>query len=122
MLLCLFEYADVAEHGGESGVELVERGFVEGVVVHLLDDGGAAVEHFHMQVELEAVEMPPLSILILLPELVFFGAPFFQGFGGNVELFGGAGQIAVQLVDLIEGADFGIESIAAFHGRGPRDW
>ena len=96
----------MAEHGGEGGVELVEGGFGEGGVVHLLDDGGAAIEHLGVEIELESVEMAPLSVLVLLAELGFFGAPFFEGFGRDFQFFGGVREVAVELVKFVEGVDF----------------
>ena len=105
----------MGEQGGEGGVQLVEGRVFEGLGVHLLDNLAAAFEHLGMDVEAEAVEVAPLAFVVFAAEFGFFGAPFFQGFGGDAEKFGGAGEIAFELVDLIEGVDFGAEWVSAFH-------
>ena len=46
------------------------------------------------------------------------GAPFFQRFDGYFEQFAGALEIAVVLIDLVEGIDFGVEGVSSFHGLG----
>ena len=90
--------------------------------MHLLDDGGAAFEHLDMEIELEAFEMTPLARLVVASEFGFFGAPFFQGLGGDAELCSGEGEIAIELVDFVEGVDFGVEGVAAFHGALLSGW
>ena len=69
-----------------------------------------------MQVELEAFEMTHLSLAVVLSEVGFFGAPFFQGFDGDIELLAGQGEIAVELIDLVEGSDFAVQGVSPIHG------
>ena len=93
-----------------------ERGLFQGLVVHAGENGVAAVDHFELQVELQAFEMADLPLAVLVAEGGFGSAPFFQCFGGNVELFGGVLQVAVVLVELVEGVDFVVEGVSSFHG------
>jgi len=86
-LLRLLEFVDMGEQGGEGVVELVEWGIHDGIGIDLLDYALEAFEQLDMQVEAESVEIAPLAILVGLSELGFIGTPFFEGSGGDVELF-----------------------------------
>ena len=87
VLLRLLEFVDMGEQGGEGVVELVEGGIHDGIGIYLLDNAFDSLEHLDVQVEAESVEIAPLAILVDLSELGFIGAPFFEGSGGDVELF-----------------------------------
>ena len=93
-----------------------ERGLGQGILVHLGEDGVAAFDHFDLQVELQAFEMARLAFAVVGAEGFFGGAPIFQGFDGDFELFAGALEIAVVLVDLVEGVNFGVQGVSSFHG------
>ena len=94
-----------------------ERGLGQGILVHFGKNGVTAFDHFDLEVELQAFELAGLSFAVVGAERFFGSAPFFQGFDGDYELFAGALEIAVVLVDLVEGVDFGVEGVSSFH-----DW
>ena len=79
----------------------------------------AALQRFQAQFEGQSVEAAVGAFEIIASEIEFFGTPFFQGFGRDFELSAGAGKVAVEAVELVEGVDFGIEGVAAFHAWAP---
>ena len=79
----------------------------------------AAFQCFEAQFEGQSVEATVRASAIIASEIEFFGAPFFQGFGWDIELSAGEGEVAVEAVELVEGVDFGIECVAAFHVWAP---
>ena len=80
---------------------------------------GAAIQCFEAQLEGQSVEATVRAFAIIASEIEFFGAPFFQGFGWDIELSAGEREVAVEAVELVEGVDFGIECVAAFHVWAP---
>jgi len=96
---------------------LGERGLGQGILVHFGKNGVTVFDHFDLQVELQAFEMAGLSFAVVGAEGFFGGAPIFQGFDGDFEQFAGALEIAVVLVDLVEGVNFGVKGVSSFH-----DW
>ena len=116
ILVCLIDILGVFQQGVERGVELVQAGVCEGIGVDVVEDVVGAAEQFQFHTGLEAgdIAVKPLAVSVL--EFGFDGAPFFKSFGRDVELSAGELQVTVILVDAIEGLDFGVESVAFFHG------
>ena len=79
----------------------------------------AAFQCFEAQLEGQSVVATVSASAIIASEIEFFGAPFFQGFGWDIELSAGEREVAVEAVELVEGVDFGIEGVAAFHVWAP---
>ena len=90
-------------------------GVGESLVGHVIEDGVAAFEQFDVQAGEESVEAAVLLAEMLCSELVFTGGPFLQGFDGDVESGFDALEVAVELVEEVEGFDFVIESVAFWH-------
>ena len=112
---CLPQFKGLAEQGVEGGIQLAERCVFQGMRGHLGEDRFAAIQHFCVQDEFKTVVVSPLSITVIAPEIGFAFAPIFQGSDGDIERLADESQIAIELVDLIEGVDFGIELVAAGH-------
>ena len=98
---------------------MIERGFRQGILVHFVEQIAAALQRFEAQFEGQSVEAAVGALEIIASEIEFFGTPFFQGFGWDFELSAGAGEVAVEAVELVEGVDFGIEGVAALHAWAP---
>ena len=112
---CLPQFKGLAEQGVEGGIQLAERCVFQGMRGHLGEDRFAAFQHFCVQVEIKTVVVSPLSFTVIAPEIGFAFAPVFEGSDGDIERLADVSQIAIELVDLIEGVDFGIEMVAAGH-------
>ena len=95
--------------------ELGGRSFRKCFVGHVIEDGVGAFEQFDMEAGEETVEALVLLVEELGSELVFGGRPFLEGFDGDVETGFDALEVAVELVELVEGVDFVIEPVAFGH-------
>ena len=96
-------------------MELIQGGVFEGVGIDEFKDFVGALEQFQAHPGLEAGDFAGFLLVEFVAEVGFDGAPFLEGFGGNVELAAGGLEVAVILVDLVEGVDFGVEGVAVFH-------
>ena len=119
ILGCLIDILGVLQQGVEGGVELVQAGVCEGIGVDVVEDVIGAAQQFQLHTGLEAgdIAVKPLAVSAL--EFGFDGAPFFQGFGRDVELSTGELQVTVILVDAIKRLNFGVQRVSFFHGSGP---
>ena len=68
------------------------------------------------ELEFEAGGALVQAVFVFVSEVGFGGAPFFQGFDGDVELGFDVLGSAVVLFEQVERFDFGSEGVAAFHG------
>ena len=98
---------------------MIEWRSCQGFLVHFVEQMVAALQRFQAQFEGQSVEAAVGALEIIASEIEFFGTPFFQGFGWDFELSAGVGEVAVEAVELVEGVDFGIESVAALHVWSP---
>ena len=98
---------------------MIEWRSCQGFLVHFVEQMVAAFQRFQAQFEGQSVEAAVGALEIIASEIEFFGAPFFQSFGRDFELSAGEGEVAVEAVELVEGVDFGIEGVAAFHVWAP---
>ena len=89
---------------------------MEGVVVEVVEDGVSAFEQFEVELGEESVEALVLLDGVIGTDLVFGGGPIAQGFDGDIELGGGAAQVAFECIDEVEGVDFAGEGVAFWHG------
>ena len=111
----LLQLQSMVEQCGQCGIELTQGRFCQGFAVYLFEDFLAAFEHFGLQIELESIEMPFLSLVIFGAEAYFGCPPAFQCFGRDFQQVAGHFEIAVVLIELIEGCNFFVERIASCH-------
>ena len=111
----LLQFQSVVEQCGQCGIELAQGRFCQGFAVYLFEDFLAAFEHFCLQIELESIEMSFLSLVIIGAQVYFVCAPAFQSFGRDFQQFAGHFEIAVVLIELIEGCNFFVQCITPYH-------
>ena len=75
--------------------------------------------HVREQFEFDIGDVAVLAVVVLFSEFGFIGAPAAQGFEGDFEFRFDEVEVAVVLVEEIEGLDFGIEVVFCWHGGGP---
>ena len=106
----------MADNCIEGVGELGGGGVGESGTVHIVKDCETAFDQFQVQVAEQSVEAAVLLIEVLGSKLVFGCRPFLQGFDGDVEPVFDEAEIAVELIEQVEGFDFVIESVAFRHG------
>ena len=81
-----------------------------------LHDVAGRFVHVVDQFEFAVGDVAVLSVVVLKPQIVLVAAPAAQGFDGDVELGFDEVEVAVVLVEQVEGLDFGIEVVFWGHG------
>ena len=98
---------------------MADGGLVDCLPVEFIHDGEAAFAHGDEELEFDAGGALVQAVFVFVSEVGFGGAPFFQGFDGDVELGIDALGIAFEFFEQVERLDFGSEGVAAFHGWAP---
>ncbi|MCY4063608.1 MAG: hypothetical protein OXG53_14650 [Chloroflexi bacterium] len=82
-------------------MELIQGGDFEGIGIDIFEDLIGALEQFQAHTGLEACDFTSFLLVEFVTEVILNGAPFFEGFGGDVELAAGGLEVAVVLVDSV---------------------
>ena len=78
-------------------------------------DVAAVFEHVVEELEFKVGEVSVLSVVELSAEVVLVGAPASEGFDGDVEMGFDEMEVAVVLVEEVEGGDFVVEGVFGWH-------
>lgn len=92
-----------------DGCALVVAGF------DFFHDVAAGFEHVVEEFEFEVGEVAVLAVVVLMAEVGLVGAPAAQGFDGDIELGFDEVEVAVVLVEEVEGGDFVVEGVIWWH-------
>ena len=92
---------------------MVQGRALQHLFIDLFEGFFAALEHFHLHVDQEAVAFASSALLVLLAEFRFISAPVFERLVRDANLFADIGDHAIVTVDLVEHIDFRFQCVAS---------